>query len=102
MRHIRIWVYDGILASGVAGSIDVFTAANAVWADKSGGRRGTAPLFEWRIESLDGKPVQAIERGDLQLQDMTDGQLLAIARGGSREQLDEPSFARICGPVAVK
>jgi transcriptional regulator GlxA family with amidase domain len=58
VRHIRIWVYDGILASGVAGSIDVFTAANAVWADKSGGRRGTAPLFEWRIESLDGKPVQ--------------------------------------------
>ncbi len=54
------------------------------------------------IDRLDGKPVQAIERGDLQLQDMTDGQLLAIARGGSREQLDEPSFARICGPVAVK
>ena len=58
MRRIRIWVYDGILASGVAGSIDVFTAANAVWADKNGHRRGTAPLFEWRIESLDGKPVQ--------------------------------------------
>ena len=57
MRHIRIWVYDGILASGVAGSIDVFTAANAVWADKNGRGRGTAPLFEWRIESLDGKPV---------------------------------------------
>ena len=57
MRHIRIWVYDGILASGVAGSIDVFTAANAVWADKNGHSRGTAPLFQWRIESLDGKPV---------------------------------------------
>jgi transcriptional regulator GlxA family with amidase domain len=58
VRHIRIWVYDGILASGVAGSIDVFTAANAVWADKNGHSRGTAPLFEWRIESLDGKQVQ--------------------------------------------
>jgi transcriptional regulator GlxA family with amidase domain len=58
VRHIRIWVYDGILASGVAGSIDVFTAANAVSADKSGLRRGTAPLFSWRIESLDGKQVQ--------------------------------------------
>jgi transcriptional regulator GlxA family with amidase domain len=57
VRHIRIWVYDGILASGVAGSIDVFTAANAVWADKSGIRLGTSPLFGWRIESLDGKPV---------------------------------------------
>jgi transcriptional regulator GlxA family with amidase domain len=50
-------VYDGILASGVAGSIDVLTAANAVWADKNGIRRGAAPLFEWRIESLDGRPV---------------------------------------------
>jgi hypothetical protein len=29
MPQIRIWVYDGILASGVAGSIDVFIAANA-------------------------------------------------------------------------
>jgi transcriptional regulator GlxA family with amidase domain len=57
MRHVRIWVYDGILASGVAGSIDVLTAANAVWADKNGIRRGAAPLFEWRIESLDGSPV---------------------------------------------
>jgi transcriptional regulator GlxA family with amidase domain len=60
-RHIRIWVYDGILASGVAGSIDVLTAANAVWADRNGSRNGhahrAAPLFQWRIESLDGKPV---------------------------------------------
>jgi transcriptional regulator GlxA family with amidase domain len=51
-------VYDGILASGVAGSIDVFTAANAVGADRHGNRRGTAPLFNWRIESLDGRPVR--------------------------------------------
>lgn len=58
MRHIRIWAYDGILASGVAGPIDVFTAANSVWADKNGNQRGTAPLFEWRVESPDGKPVR--------------------------------------------
>jgi hypothetical protein len=38
--------------------------------------------------------VQAIERGDLQLQDMTDQQLMAIARGGSCEPLDEPSYPR--------
>jgi len=56
--HIRIWVYDGILASGVAGSIDVFTAANSVWTAKHRDRRGRAPLMQWRIESLDGKPVQ--------------------------------------------
>ena len=54
-------MYDGILASGVAGSIDVFTAANAVLAEKAGQRnhhgRGISPLFEWRIELLDGRPV---------------------------------------------
>jgi transcriptional regulator GlxA family with amidase domain len=58
MRHIRIWVYDGILASGVAGPIDVFTSANAVWASKSRAQRGAKRLFEWRIESPDGKPVR--------------------------------------------
>src|SRR3954466_6244035 len=58
MPQIRIWVYDGILASGVAGSIDVFTAANAVWAERHGDRRARTPLLQWRIESLDGKPVQ--------------------------------------------
>jgi len=59
VAHIRIWVFDGILASGVAGAIDVFTAANAVWADsckKTG--RINQPLLRWRIESMDGKPVQ--------------------------------------------
>lgn len=50
-------MYDGILASGVAGSIDVFTAANAVWAENNGKHRGAPPFFEWRIESLDGRPV---------------------------------------------
>ena len=58
MRRIRIWVYDGILASGVAGSIDVFTAANTVWLETEAGRRAKAPLLQWRIESLDGRPVQ--------------------------------------------
>ena len=58
MPHIRIWVYDGILASGVAGSLDVFTAANTVWAERRRDRGSRAPLLQWRIESLDGKPVQ--------------------------------------------
>jgi transcriptional regulator GlxA family with amidase domain len=62
MRRIRIWVYDGILASGVAGSVDVFTAANAAFAETSAGRSAKSllktPLLQWRIESLDGKPVQ--------------------------------------------
>ena len=58
MPHIRIWVYDGILASGVAGSLDVFTAANTVWAERQRDRSSRVPLLQWRIESLDGKPVQ--------------------------------------------
>jgi transcriptional regulator GlxA family with amidase domain len=58
VKRIRIWVYDGILASGVAGSIDVFTAANAVFAETSAGRSLKTPLLRWRIESPDGKQVE--------------------------------------------
>jgi hypothetical protein len=50
------------------------------------------------IDRLDGKPTQPIERGDVQLHDLTDGELLAIARG-SCGALDEPSFAQICRPI---
>src|ERR1700712_2522975 len=59
MPQIRIWVYDGILASGVAGSIDVFTAANAVLVERNGNRSGKALLLPWRVEALDAKQVQA-------------------------------------------
>jgi transcriptional regulator GlxA family with amidase domain len=53
---IRLWVYDGILASSVAGCIDVFTAANAVWTERNG--LGKGPPLQWRVESLNGEPVQ--------------------------------------------
>lgn len=56
MPLIRLWVYDGILASSVAGCVDVFMAANAVWAERNG--LGATPPLRWRVESLDGKPVQ--------------------------------------------
>ena len=58
MPLIRIWVYDGITALGVAGSVDAFTAANAVWAENNGNGRSRTPPLQWRIESLDGKPVE--------------------------------------------
>lgn len=58
MRHIRLWVYDGILASGVAGPIDVFLVANALWAHDKRFEDKAEALFEWRIESPDGKPVR--------------------------------------------
>ncbi|KVL04585.1 GlxA family transcriptional regulator [Burkholderia territorii] len=59
MAIIRIWVYDGILASGVAGPIDVFSAANQFHARRAGPGAPSAPLFAWRVESLDGQPVKA-------------------------------------------
>ncbi len=56
MPQIRLWVYDDILASSVAGIVDVFMAANAVWSERNG--RTSKPPLQWRIESLDGKPVR--------------------------------------------
>ncbi|MGY4155574.1 transcriptional regulator GlxA family with amidase domain [Bradyrhizobium sp. USDA 4461] len=57
MPRIHIWVYDDILASGVAGAIDVFTAANVV-ATQRNAFKSSGPRLQWRVESLDGKAVQ--------------------------------------------
>lgn len=59
MITIRIWVYDGILASGVAGPIDVLSAANHLIAREAAGRPGALPMFAWSVESLDGQAVKA-------------------------------------------
>ncbi|MGU7771856.1 GlxA family transcriptional regulator [Burkholderia sp. MR1-5-21] len=59
MAIIRIWVYDGILASGVAGPIDVFNAANRLGAGAAAQGQPSAPKLVWRVESLDGQPVRA-------------------------------------------
>ena len=48
-------------------------------------------------DRLDGKAVQAIERGDAPIEAMTDQQLMAIIRGGSREPLIEPALD-VAGP----
>ena len=50
------------------------------------------------FDRLDGKPVQAIERGDIPIEAMTDQQLMAIIRGGIPEPLEETDVPRICGP----
>ncbi|HET7888175.1 MAG TPA: helix-turn-helix domain-containing protein [Bradyrhizobium sp.] len=55
MPLIKIWVYDDILASSVAGCLDVFTAANYFWSKKQG---GNAQSLKWRLESLDAKPIR--------------------------------------------
>lgn len=59
MPTVRFWVYDGILASGVAGPIDVLHAANCL-ASKGAAHSRTPPLkFVWTVESLDGRAVSA-------------------------------------------
>lgn len=59
MVTIRIWVYDGIIASGVSGPIDVFSAANHLAAWESAASLAAESRFAWRVESLDGQPVTA-------------------------------------------
>ena len=49
-------------------------------------------------DRLDGKPAQVIERGDVPVEALSDRELFAIIRGGSREPVDEPSYPMIAGP----
>ena len=57
MPLVRIWAIDQALASGIAVPIDIFMAANHIAAESQGDNRRAAS-FEWRIESIDGKPVR--------------------------------------------
>jgi transcriptional regulator GlxA family with amidase domain len=59
MRRVVVWVYEGCLASAFAGPIDVLLLANAVWARVNRENKRVKPLFEWRVESLDGRTVRA-------------------------------------------
>jgi transcriptional regulator GlxA family with amidase domain len=59
MLLVRIWVYDGILASSVAGVVDVFTAANSIVRERARYGRDKAPMLQWRIESPHGQDVQS-------------------------------------------
>ncbi|MET0391275.1 MAG: helix-turn-helix domain-containing protein [Polyangiales bacterium] len=55
MRDVRLWVYDDCMASAVAGSLDVFATANAIWQHQQGDDVG--PLLRCRVEALGGKPI---------------------------------------------
>jgi hypothetical protein len=50
-------------------------------------------------DRLDGKCAQVVERGDAPVEALSDAELFAIIRGGSRETLDEPNLLQICGPI---
>src|SRR6185312_9875098 len=67
MALIRIWADDNILASGIYGPIDVFTAANYFAAQNTPRRTHRAQPIQWRVESIHGKPVRAVS-----------GQLIAV------------------------
>ncbi len=56
MPLVRIWVYEGILASSVAGMVDVFTAANWIAAERR--QSGKPTPLHWRIESIDGRGIR--------------------------------------------
>lgn len=57
MPLVRIWAIEHALASGIAAPIDIFMAANRI-AVESGSGNGRTPSIEWRVESIDGKPVR--------------------------------------------
>jgi hypothetical protein len=65
-------------------------------ADKA--EQGDIQAIREIADRLDGKPAQAIERGNAPLESMTDQQLFAIIRGGSHGPMEETSVPRICGP----
>jgi hypothetical protein len=62
------------------------------------GLDGDLPSIREIADRLDGKCTQVIERGDLPVDALTDAELYAIIRGGSREPLDVPALLKICGP----
>jgi hypothetical protein len=50
------------------------------------------------FDRLDGRPIQAIERGNVSAEVLSDRELFAIIRGGSRDPVDEPDYLMIAGP----
>lgn len=59
MHRVSVWVYEGCLSAAVHGPVDVLQAANGVWAFMNRDKGRVKPVFEWRLESLDGKPVRS-------------------------------------------
>ncbi|WKB53844.1 GlxA family transcriptional regulator [Eleftheria terrae] len=57
MPLVRIWAVDGALSSGVAAPVDIFLAANHL-ATLGSDPAPQSRLLQWKVESLDGKPVR--------------------------------------------
>ena len=86
MRRIYVWIFEGCSVAAFMGPIDVLTVANAVWAhlNHREGRR-VKPLFEWRLESPDGRPVRSASGYTVQV----DG---AIGAGGHADAVLVPAI----------
>ncbi|WP_394779824.1 GlxA family transcriptional regulator [Undibacterium sp.] len=56
MCNLELWIYPDCMASAVTAPLDIFAAANAIWASKNGGQTG--PLFKWTLRSLDGEGIR--------------------------------------------
>jgi hypothetical protein len=52
-------------------------------------------------DRLDGRPSQAIERGEVPVEVLSDAELFAIIRGGSPEPEPPNEPVLICGPVTA-
>ena len=76
---VRIWVYDGILGSGVAGPVDVFTAANRLGAKGIGTNGKPFRKLTWSVESLDGAPVRSVSGQSIAVDRKIDARLRADA-----------------------
>ena len=59
--------------------------------------QGDLGAIQQIADRLDGKPSQAIERGEVPLEKMTDEEILAMMRARLCEPLREPM--QICGPI---
>jgi len=86
MRRIYVWVFEGCSVAAFMGPIDVLTVANAVWVSlNSKEGKKVKPLFQWRLESPDGRPVRSASGYTVQV----DG---AIGTGGHADAVLVPAL----------
>ena len=63
--------------------------------------QGDLQAIQQIADRLDGRPSQAIERGEVSVEVLSDEELFAIIRGGSPEPEPPNEPVLICGPVAA-
>jgi hypothetical protein len=64
--------------------------------------QGDLEAIEQVADRLDGKPSQAIERGDVPVEPMTDQQLMAVILVEPFANFDKKNLRMDCPPLAAK